>query len=252
MVKNRLMLLLIMMLCDRNAVKSHTVVWNNNISVSQQGVSDSSEMSNSQSSTTRKEDQPVLMTYQQFLALQQEQQLRGKVTGHIDETVNGLQQPISASVSHNVLVSAPRQDMVRPKTTAQGVIRGQATHGAAGAGSTGQARGQRDVDSQAAVREEAGAEAGLRGFTAEAEDFPSLNTLQHTADIQRRVHARYNELEDHIAQPSGTVEHLANYIVKNSEKNSRNSKMKWPQDQVYVGFTELSQHMSNLMRSNGF
>ena len=113
--------------------------------------------------------------------------------------------------------------MVRPKTTAKGV------------GSTGQAGGKRDAESQIVVSEEAGGEAGLGGFTAEAENFPSLNPLQHTADIQRQMHARYSELEDHIAQPSGTVEHLANYIVKNSEKNIRNSKMKWPKDQVYVG-----------------
>ena len=67
-------------------------------------------------------------------------------------------------------------------------------------------------------------------------ELPSLQTLQQSADIQRQVHQRYLELEQQALQPQGTVQGLVDLIVKSSEKvNKEKSKLKWPQDHVYVG-----------------
>ena len=70
----------------------------------------------------------------------------------------------------------------------------------------------------------------------DAEDFPSLETLTNTAEIQQQVQARYAELEQANSQPKGTLETLVELFSKNVEKKPKDQfKHLWPQNHVYVG-----------------
>ena len=55
--------------------------------------------------------------------------------------------------------------------------------------------------------------------TEDVEEFPSLETLTNTAEIQQQVQARYAELEQATSQPKGTLETLVQLFSKNVEKN---------------------------------
>ena len=68
------------------------------------------------------------------------------------------------------------------------------------------------------------------------DEFPSLQTLNSTARIQQQVQERYKELEDVSENSKGTLDSFIEYVVKNSEKKSKDAtKGMWPQDHVFVG-----------------
>ena len=50
-------------------------------------------------------------------------------------------------------------------------------------------------------------------------EMPTIQALQHSADIQRQVHQRYAELESFATQPQGTVQGLMDALLQGSEKN---------------------------------
>ena len=66
-----------------------------------------------------------------------------------------------------------------------------------------------------------------------ASELPSIQALQDSARIQDQVHNRYQELEQ-AAQEQGTVGSLIELLM-NSNKISKDAKLKWPQEHVFVG-----------------
>ena len=81
-----------------------------------------------------------------------------------------------------------------------------------------------------------GASQGYRGLaTQESTDtvIPSLQALRNSADIHRKVNARYQELEDNNQIEQGSLELLLQTLHK-KVKNDK-PKVKWPQDLAFVG-----------------
>ena len=81
-----------------------------------------------------------------------------------------------------------------------------------------------------------GASQGYRGMaTQETTDtvIPSLQALRNSADIHRKVNARYQELEDSSQIEQGSLELLLQTLHK-KVKNDK-PKVKWPQDLAFVG-----------------
>ena len=161
-----------------------------------------------------------LMTYEQFLAIQQAQQHR--VPGH---TIAGDSHAPICGQNFNI-----------PSVSAHPVRQGVELGSLQAQTSVTQLQPRvNSLPTQETTLRTSNVTQPTTDVADEHNFLPPLASLQQTADIQQRVQQRYKELEDQVENPQGTVGNLVNLLVKNSVKNKENSKLKWPQDHVYVG-----------------